>query len=156
MSIFNNKKHFLHKHLTFIESTGVQGKDGGLTQFLTSLGIPNTGTHWDIDHATVDWNIVNPHYQFFFDYENNQQEITNWLQNSKLATYEYLYTWLDWDDPIIKIKTVDFIKNWEAFYMASVEGMVVTTIDGSKFLEFTDDWKYLLHSNFQIQSNTLK
>lgn len=151
MSIFTNKKHFLHQHVTFLESTGIDGKDGGHTQFLTSLGLPVTGSHWDIDHATVDWNTIKPHYQFFFDYENNEQEITTWLQNSKLVTSEYLYTWLDWNDPIIKIKTIEFIRNWEAFYIASVEGMVVITIDGSKYLEFTDDWKYKLHSNFEIK-----
>ncbi|WP_431124698.1 hypothetical protein [Flagellimonas flava] len=154
MGIFKNKKHFLHEHLTFIESIGIDGKSGGLNKFLSGLGISNSGKNWDIDHSTIDWCKTENHHQFFFDYENNESEIRDWLNKSDLSKSEFLYTWLDWDDPIIKIKTKDFIENWEVFYAASVQGMILTTIDGSKHLEFTDDWKYHLNSNFEIKPNT--
>jgi hypothetical protein len=156
MRILTNKKHFLHEHLTFIESVGINGKDGGFNKFLTDLGISNKGENWEIDHSTIDWNKSENHYQFFFDYENNELEIMDWLKKSELSKSEFLYTWLDWNDPIVKVKTADFIQNWNEFYIASVEGMILTTIDGKNFMEFTDDWKYHLNSNFEIKPNTKK
>ena len=156
MGILNNKEHFLHEHLTFIESVGINGKDGGFNKFLTDLGISNKGENWEIDHSTVDWNKSENHYQFFFDYENNELEIMDWLKKSELSKSEFLYTWLDWNDPIVKVKTADFIHNWNEFYIASVEGMILTTIDGKNYMEFTDDWKYHLNSNFEIKPNTKK
>ena len=156
MGILNNKKHFLHEHLTFIESVGIHGKHNGFRNFLTELGISNNGENWEIDHSTIDWSKIKNHYQFFFDFENKELEVMNWLNKSELSTFDYLYTWLDWSDPIIKIKTADFIKNWEEFYIASVEGMILTTTDGTRYLEFTDDWKYHLNSNFEIKPNSKK
>jgi len=156
MNIFKNKKHFLHEHLTFLESTGIDGRDGGFNKFLTKLGISNSGENWDEDHSSVDWNKAEKHYQFFFDYVNNEAEIREWLNKSELSKSEFLFTWLDWNDPIIKIRTSDFIKNWEEFYTASVEGTIFTTIDGKYYLEFTDDWKYHLNSNFEIKPKTEK
>lgn len=156
MAIFDNKKHFLHEHLTFLESTGIDGKNGGFKKFLTKLGINNSGENWNEDHSTVDWNRAENHFQFFFDYVDNETEISTWLDKSELSKSEFLYTWLDWNDPIIKIRTLDFIKNWEEFYIASVEGFILTTLDGTKYLEFTDDWKYHLNSNFEIKPNSEK
>lgn len=154
MGILTNKKHFLHDCLTFIESMDIDGKDGGFDKFLTELGISNKGENWGIDHSTIDWNKSENQYQFFFDFENNETAITNWLEKSQLSKSKFLYTWLDWDDPIIKVKTSDFIENWNDFYIASVEGMVLTTVDGKNYMEFTDDWKYNLNSNFEIKRNT--
>lgn len=154
MGIINDKKHFLQKHVTFIESVGIEGKQDGFSKFLTNLKINNSGKNWGIDHSTIDWCIVDNHYQFFFDNENNRYEVENWLRKSELSEHEFLYTWLDYDDPIIKIKTDDFISNWMEFYIASIEGLILTTFDGSKYLEFTDDWKYHLNSNFEIKPNT--
>ena len=55
-----------------------------------------------------------------------------------------------------KIKTSEFIREWEWFYIASVEGMIIITEDGKKILEFTDDYKYHLNSNFEIRPNSKK
>jgi hypothetical protein len=155
MTILDNNKHFLHKHLSFLESTGIHGKDGGYIKFLADKGVSAIGEYWNTDHSTIDWNKIDNHFQFFFDFEGNEQEIKNWLKQSDLKNYEYLFTWLSWDDPIIKIKTKDFIDNWEEFNIASGwEGLILTTGDGKLFLEFTDDWKHHLNSNFEISPNT--
>jgi len=157
MTFFSNEKHFLHEHLTFLESTGGDGKDGKFAKFLADHGISATGECWDIDHSTIDWNKIENHFQFWFDYEGNEEEIKSWLRQSELKNYEFLFTWLAWDDPIIKIKTSDFIDSWEEFNIASGwEGLILTTEDGKLFLEFTDDWKYHLNSNFEIKSGTSK
>jgi len=156
MSIFTNKEHFLHEDLGTIESTGQYGKEGGFSKFLTKMSIPNNGDYWDIDHSSIDWNRLKNHYQFHFHYLGNESEITQMLKASKISKTEYLFTWLDWNDPIIKIKTSDFIRKWEEIYIASVEGMILISEDGNYIMEFTDDWKYHLNSNFEIKTNTIK
>jgi hypothetical protein len=156
MSIINNKIHFLHNHLTEINSIEIDGKNGGFENFLTKLKIKNTGQNWNEDHSQVNWSEIENHYQFFFDFEDNENVIIDWLKKSELIKYEYLITWLNWDDPIVKIKTKEFIENWEEVYIASVEGMILVTPDGKLILEFTDDFKYNLNSNFEIKPNSKK
>ena len=150
MSIFNNKEHFLHEHLTFLETTDIEGKDSGFNKFLSSLGISNQGNYWDVDHSNLDWDQIQNHHQFDFN-SVSVPELSEWLQHSAIAEHEFLFTWLDWEDPIIKIKTTDFIRKWEYFYNAAIDGMVLTAIDGVFFMEFTDDWKSHLNSNFIIK-----
>lgn len=156
MSIIQNKKHFLHNHLTEITSIEIEGKNGGFENFLTELKIKNSGQNWDEDHSQVDWNEVENHYQFYFDFVENKDIILEWFKKSELLNYEYVLTWLNWEDPIIKIKTKEFIENWEEVYIASVEGMILITFDGKWILEFTDDFKYNLNSNFEIKPNSKK
>lgn len=152
MSFFNNEKHFLHQHLTYLESIGMEGRDGRFVQFLADKGIPTTGICWAVDHSTIDWNRHDSHFQFWYDHIGCKAEIQAWLSQSELKNHEFLFTWLAWEDPIIKVKAVDFINNWEEFNCANGrQGLILTTEDGSLYLEFTDDWKYHLNSNFEIK-----
>jgi hypothetical protein len=155
MEIFKSTNYFL-KDFKEIFSTGILGKEGGFEKFLNDKKINNSGENWDEDHSQVDWKKIEKHYQFFFDYVDNEIEISDWLKESKLSQYEFVFTWLSWEDPIIRVKTTEFIENWNNVYMASVEGMVLTTSDGKLVLEFTDDYKYNLNSNFEIKQNSLK
>jgi len=156
MSIINNKKHFLHEHLTFLEPYLQECGKGGFESLLKQLGIKVGGKGWEIDHSTIDWNLADNHFQFSFDYENGT-EIKNWLKKSPIAHYKTLLTWLSWEDPIIRVKTTDFIENWEEFNVArGWEGIILITEDGKYYLEFTDDWKYHLNSNFEIKPGTKK
>jgi len=157
MSILNNKKHFLHEHLTYIESIGKEGRNDGFSKFLEQLGIATGGNSWNDDHSTINWDLSEKHFQFFFDYENNEEQIKNWLKKSPISEYDTLLTWLSWKDPIIRIKTTEFIENWEEFNIARAwQGIIVTTEDGKFYLEFTDDWKFHLNSNFEIKPGTEK
>lgn len=157
MTFYNNKKHFLHERLTFLESIGREGKNGDFTDFLEELGIKTGGDNWNLDHSTIDWTALENHYQFFFDYEGNENEIKEWLTQSPISDYDTLLTWISWEDPIIRVKTKDFIENWEEFNLAGGwQGLILTTEDGKYFLEFTDDWKYHLNSNFEIKQATKK
>ena len=155
MEIFKSKNYFL-KDFKEIFSTGISGKEDGFEKFLRDKKINNSGENWDEDHSQINWKKIEKHYQFFFDYVDNEIEISDWLKESKLSQYEFVFTWLSWEDPIIKVKTTEFIENWNNVYMASVEGMVLTTSDGKLVLEFTDDYKYNLNSNFEIKPNSLK
>jgi len=157
MSIINNKKHFLHEHLTSLASFGREGKNGGFTDLLKEFGISCTGSDMDLDNSIVDWSKTKNHHQFFFDYKGNEVEIKQWLKKSLLSDYDTLLTWVSWEDPIVRVKTMDFIENWEEFNIATGwEGLILTTDDGKYCLEFTDDWKYHLNSNFEIKSGTKK
>lgn len=148
--MYNNKSHFLHNLLSFVESTGIDGANG-YEKFLRQKGIPVSGQYYDIDHSIIDWGLVKNHYQFYFDYIGNENEIKNWLTQSELNKYEYLYTYTAWGDPIIKIKKIDFIDNWEEFNIAAGwEGLILLTENAELFLELTDDWKHHLNSNFKI------
>lgn len=155
MAFFSNPKHFLHEHLTFLESTSIFGKTEFI-KWLHSKGINTGGSSWSMDHSTIDWDKTDPHFQFYFDYVGAEVEIAQWLNQSALVQYEFLFTLLDGADPMVKIKTRDFIAHWEEFRLATGgEGLILATEDGKLFLEFTDDWKHHLNSNFSI-SNTLK
>lgn len=155
MTFYDDRKHFLHKHLTFLESLEREGKNGGFRDLLEELGIKTGGESWNYDHSTIDWTKIENHYQFFFDYQGNEIEIKEWLKQSPISDYDTLLTWLSWGDPIIRVKTNDFIANWEEFNIASGwEGLIMTTEDGKYFLEFTDDWKHNLNSNFEIKPGT--
>jgi hypothetical protein len=154
MAFFKNERHFLHKHLSFLESTDIYGKTAFI-EWLSEKGISIQGEYWNVDHSTIDWNKANQHFQFYFDYDGAEAEIIHWLNQSALAQSEFLFTWLDWEDPVIKIKTSDFIANWEEFNLATGgQGLILATEDGNLFLEFTDDWKYHLNSNFEIKPDT--
>lgn len=155
MQILATKNFFL-KDFEEIYSTKIEGKNSGFQNFLNNLKIKNSGENWDEDHSQVDWNVMENHYQFFFDYEDNEVEISDWLMKSELSKYEFVYTWLNFEESIIMIKTSEFIKNWENVYMASIEGMILTTFDGKLVLEFTDDYKFNLNSNFEIKPKSKK
>jgi hypothetical protein len=157
MSILTNKKHFLHKHLTKIESLGRKGKNNEFVHFLKELGVKTGAENRNEDNSLVDWNKMDNHFQFFFDYEGNKNEITQWLKESVIGKYSTLLTWLSWEDPIIRVKTSEFIENWEKFNIATGwQGLVLITEDGKFVLEFTDDWKYNLNSNFEIKPGSKK
>jgi len=152
MKFFNNKKHFLHKHLSFLEAYSEEESIGGFTDLLNNLGIKTGGESWNLDHSTIDWSQIENHFQFFFNYARNEAEIRSWLVKSPLSNYKTLLTWLSFEDPIVRVKTTDFFDNWQEFNAAcGWQGLILTTEDGKYFLEFTDDWKFHLNSNFEIK-----
>lgn len=151
MSFYNNKEHFLHTHLTFLESSGIQGENDGFENFLLERNIPATGANYMINKTCLDWTKVNPHYKFFYDYEGGEKEIRDWLNKSELSKHKYLFTYLSYGDPVIKVKTSDFINNWEEFNLATGwDGLILTTEKGDFFLEFAESPRDL-HSNFKIK-----
>ena len=146
-----NPQSFLFEKISSIESINLDGKENGFEEFLKERKIPVSNEYWSFDHSTVNWNQVNPHFQFNFD-RVKKIDLSNWLLKSRITEFQFLYTWLNYDEPIIKFRTKDFVSNWEDLNIYSGwEGLVLTTENGELFLEFTDDWKAHLNSNFQIK-----
>ncbi|UKN00186.1 hypothetical protein K6119_10625 [Paracrocinitomix mangrovi] len=150
--MYNNPKHFLHEHLTFLESTGIEGKNSGFENFFAKKGV-QYNKNWDQERTILDWNGIKK-FQFFYDYEGEENVIREWLRNSELKNFEHLYTWFDYNDPIVKIKTSDLIEYWEEFTIASVEGLAFVSENGEIFLEFTQSPHYFCISNFEIKSGS--
>jgi hypothetical protein len=148
--------NFFLKDIKEIYSTEIRGKYGVFENFLEKLKIKILNGHFRENTSQIDWkNIVN-HHQISFYNQENQLEISNWLLNSDLKDYGFLYTWISWEDPIIMIKTSEFIKNWRNVYLASTDGLILTTYDGKFFIEFTHGDVKILNSNFQIKPNSYK
>jgi hypothetical protein len=155
MDILKTDNFFL-KDINEIYSTEIRGKYGVFENFLEKLKIKVLTGHFHENTSQIDWkNIVNHHKIGYYDQENHL-EISNWLMNSVLLEYGFLYTWLSWEEPIIMIKTSEFIKNWHNVYLASTDGLILTTYDGKYYLEFTHGTAKILNSNFEIKPNLLK
>ncbi|MBO6536422.1 MAG: hypothetical protein JJ966_09375 [Balneolaceae bacterium] len=148
---FSKSQSFLLDKITSIETINIDGSDDGFEKFLKARGIPVSNEYWSIDHSIVNWNQVSPHFQFNFE-RVEEIDLSNWLLNSRITDFQFLYTWLNYVEPIIKIRTNDFVSYWQDLNIYSGwEGLVLTTESGELFLEFTDDWKTHLNSNFQIK-----
>jgi len=99
----------------------------------------------------ISWDKILNRSYLFFDYENNEIEIANWLENSPLRTSNYLTIEFGYNLPIIKVKTEEFINFGDDFVAASgFSGITCISDNGKYFMEFTDDSESLLFSNFSI------
>lgn len=100
---------------------------------------------------SFDWFEINPSFGFFYDFENNESAIKKRLEQSKLIDSTYIYIETLSNIPIIKTKIEYFIRNWFDFVNANAGmGSFCITDDYKLLMEFTDDCKYFLFSNFPI------
>lgn len=121
--------------------------DFDLKEKLAELSIPlkELGTF-------IDWGLINPKYNFYYDYEGNEEEVGCWLKNSSINNYEKIYLDIGCNEPLIEINTDVFINKWDDFVASNgYSGIFVFTSDGRFFMEFTDDAEYQLYSNFLIK-----
>jgi hypothetical protein len=105
-----------------------------------------------IDAETVlNWHQQES-YSFFYDFEGCEYIIEAYLKESSLINSQNLFIEMPADIPVIKVNTLYFISNWYDFIKANNEmGTLISSEDFKYVLEFTDDAKYLLYSNFKIQ-----
>lgn len=155
MDIFINNNFFL-KDIKEIYSTEILGKYGVFENFLEKLKIKVSDQHYRESNSIIDWKNELNHFQINFNDQENFKEICDWLLNSELVDYGFLYTWIKWEDPIVMIKTSEFIKNWHNVYLASTDGLILTTYDGKFYLEFMQGDLKIINSNFQIMPNSKK
>jgi hypothetical protein len=102
-------------------------------------------------NCLIDWTVIDPHYSFFFDYEGCEFDITTKMRNSELHLTDSLFVETTSSNNIIKVPTEIFILNWYDFIIANQGfGSIVVSTDFKYCMEFTDDFKYFLFSNFKI------
>jgi len=117
-----------------------------ITQKLNDLLIPVK----DIE-TVIDWDKINPKYNFFYDYEGNEIDIPIKLKKSSINNYSKILVDIGCGNPLVEVNTSIFIEKWENFVASNgYSGIVVFTNDGKFFIEFTDDSDYQLYSNFLI------
>lgn len=103
------------------------------------------------DNALFDWDAVSSHHVFFYDFPNNEKTIADLFKKSELTKNGDVLIQRQSDLPVIKTGNLYFIENWYDLTRGIVGlGSIVVTENYKLLLEFTDDAKYLLHSNFSI------
>jgi hypothetical protein len=123
----------------------------------------DSGTNFKFDtsdnnpyNALFDWDRIKPSYSFFFDFDNNEDIIRRQLSESKLKNSSFIYIETLSDIPILRTRTEYFIANWIDFIDANAgQGSICITDDFKLLMEFTDDRKYYLFSNFLISQNNI-
>jgi hypothetical protein len=104
------------------------------------------------DYNTLfDWKGIKPCYNFFFDFDGNDIAVRDSLRKSQLNSSGFIYIETQSDVPIIKTSKQYFIENWIDFINANTgQGSFCITSDFKLLLEFTDDRKYHVFSNFFV------
>lgn len=106
------------------------------------------------DNTRLNWQPIVPCYKFFYDYLGSEHEIGEYLKNSKLMDSKQVLIESRADNPIILTSTDYFIANWYELTESLVGmGCLVVSEDYEYLMEFTDDAKYLLYSNFRIKNS---
>jgi len=117
-----------------------------IKQKINELSIPLKGYE-----TFVNWDLINPSYNFFYDFEGNEIEIKERLEKSKLNECEFLIIDIGYNNQMIKVSTSFFIEKWEDFVASNgFTGIFIFSEEGDFFMEFTDDSSYQLYSNFII------
>jgi len=100
------------------------------------------------EETYIDWRKMT-HHKFFFDYENNKNDVAKAFKNSPLFKSKNVIITYGWNEPVVKIKTDLFIKDWEDFFQSTKYQTCIFSEDYSLVMEVSRD--YYLHSNFKIQ-----
>lgn len=97
----------------------------------------------------IDWNRHPGTHSFYYDFEDNEDVVRNWLRNSKLKEYPSVVMEFGNLSPISEIPLDIFIDYWYELVIISGYESVITTGDGKLFMEFIK-FGYTLKSNFLI------
>ncbi|PSR52111.1 hypothetical protein AHMF7605_00530 [Adhaeribacter arboris] len=101
----------------------------------------------------IEWNNYSKHYSFFYDFDENEEVIKKYFQNSVLRNYDNVLMDFGYQIPLSKIPVDIFINYWYEFVILAGYESVVITEDGKLFMEFIRR-SYYLKSNFQINPNS--
>lgn len=84
--------------------------------------------------------------------EGCEIEISKWLSNTEIMNSPYLLTYFTSNKEIVKVKTKEFLDHWNDFNFAvGFMGIIFISDNGKLIMEFTDDHKHQLISNFSIK-----
>lgn len=126
-----------------------------LNNLLDRVGIKLCNSRVELGNkpSWIEWNDYPNHYSFFYDFEENEEVVKKYLQNSELMNYENVIMDFGYQNPLSKIPIEIFINYWYEFVILAGYESVVVTEDGKLFMEFIRR-SYYLKSNFQIKPIT--
>lgn len=142
--------HWLfEKYNNFIEHTDITNRDYRM-KFISDNSNFNLSKLNDCN-SLLDWDVISPHYLCCYDLIEIHKSIDENLIKSDLINSNFLYVETNSKNNIIIVPTNLFVKNWEDFISANQGmGSIILSIDFKYCMEFTDDYKYILHSNFKV------
>lgn len=98
------------------------------------------------------WDKINNSHNFFFKYIDCEIDIITHLYKSKLIEHDIVLVDTAPKMPMIETSAIFFIEHWFDFALANKGmGSFVITKNYELLIEFTDDARYMLYSNFKIK-----
>ncbi|RYG52223.1 MAG: hypothetical protein EOO01_06955 [Chitinophagaceae bacterium] len=141
------KKHKDAIEYTDFESTSFRFRINSETQFKLDMAE-------NAYNSLFAWDRIQPSFNFFYDFPENENRIKELLNSSLLVSTKWLYVETLSTIPILKVSTRYFIEHWIDFVNANAgQGSYCLSEDKRLLLEFTDDSKYHLFSNFPIHND---
>ncbi|MEI9921934.1 MAG: hypothetical protein WDO14_24545 [Bacteroidota bacterium] len=98
----------------------------------------------------INWSQYSQHHSFYFDFDDNESLVRDWLRNSILRNYPFVVMEFGYQIPTAAIPLDIFIDYWYELVIIAGYESVVLTDDGKLFMEFVRR-DYSLKSNFLIK-----
>lgn len=123
-------------------------------ELLDELKLPQSEDLTGMNRAetNIDWFRMPQYYKFFFDKEDWEDTIQEWLKASKLSEVEKILITYGWEEPMIKVPTKLFFEDWEGFFRSTLWETIIFSEDYNLIMEVSRD--YYLHSNFEIKPDS--
>ena len=119
---------------------------------LRELNLPVSNSESiDRSETSINWNLVPNYYKFYFDNENSEKQVENYLRNSELSESENIIILYGWNEPVIKIPTQIFLSDWEGFIRSTLWETIIFSEKFDLIVEVSRD--YFMHSNFIIKTD---
>jgi hypothetical protein len=136
------------KHIEIVASDSIERRNELLDEL--NLPRPDNITGMNRVETNIDWPKMPEYHKFFFDKEGWEEPIKLWFEKSSLISTSNLVITYGWKEPMIKIPTKIFIKDWEDFFQSTKYETIIFSEDYKLIMEVSRD--YYLHSNFPIQT----
>src|SRR5690606_36888789 len=119
---------------------------------LRELNLPVSNSESvDRSETSINWNLVPNYYKFYFDNENSEKQVENYLRNAELSESEYIIILYGWNEPVIKIPTKIFLSDCEGFIRSTFWETIIFSEKFDLIVEVSRD--YFMHSNFIIKTD---
>jgi hypothetical protein len=134
-----------------LESIKIINKDSMefIDETLFNLNLPvKHNEHMNTGETFINWNLMNKHHSFFFDYIGNEDEVKERIANSLLKEYNSIIVTYGHSEPTVEIDMRAFLNEWEEIFSSTLYNSLMFSPDYKLIMEITRD--YHLHSNFLI------
>lgn len=117
------------------------------------LNIPEKyNEHFHRGETFIDWEKMPRYYKFFFDVEDGEEIIKEYLKQSNITLSKTLYITYLQEEVVVNIPVPVFFSDWEGFIRSTLYNAIIFSEDYSLIMEISRD--YYLHSNFEIMPDS--